>query len=315
MKNSPEYHLNPDGLGTAGKNDIENKIPPLPDNELVKKSILAEKVHTHLSDSLSLRELSLRKMKLEQECGFLEKEIQIKQLKLDQLNKGISSSHPNSLEIPAYKLAAGLAHEIRNPLTTIKGFIQFMKPLLESDGKIELAEIVMDEINRANDLITDFLTIQKPAIDIKTSISLCKLANMMKNLFTGEALMTNVSMLVKIKDSNLLVYGNENQLKQVIINLLKNAFDALETSRTDQGEIVIELSKKGESAVMSIMDNGPGFDGSVKDRLFSPFYTTKENGTGIGLSICKKIVEEHGGSLSAISRPGYTNFSIQMPLL
>lgn len=213
------------------------------------------------------------------------------------------------------QLAAGIAHEIRNPLTTVKGFIQLLKPYLHDIGKEQYAEIALEEINRANDIIYEFLNAAKPQENKKTAISLNKLIKEMTILFESEAHLQNINLSIQTSDAHPAVYGDSKQIKQVLVNILKNALEALQNGKIPDGRILIAAETNGKKACITVEDNGPGMTQKTIDQLFVPFYTTKENGTGIGLSICKKIIEEHGGSIIICSHPGEgTIFKIELPL-
>jgi signal transduction histidine kinase len=315
MENSFKYFLFPDGSSTPSPYSTKNIIAALPENKKENHSkLFSGYVISHLDRKLELDNLVSKRMELKQDCELLEKEIRLKQQHLNQLQDEVATSQFNHQASSANKLAAGLAHEIRNPLTTIKGFIQLLRPELNSLGKTELADVALDEINRANDLISDFLAAFKQTSSKKAKLSLNKLAHLMHNLFASEALLKEVSLSVNLIEDGLFIYGDEKQLKQVIMNLLQNAFDAIADHAAEQGEIIIEVAKKEGHAVISIIDNGPGIEESIQAKLFTPFFTTKEKGTGIGLVICKQIIEEHGGFLSIVSSAGRTKFSIEIPI-
>ena len=214
------------------------------------------------------------------------------------------------------KLAAGIAHEIRNPLTTVKGFIQLLKPYLTEIGKAQYADIAIDEINRANDLIYEFLDVTKPYERKKEEISLNKLVENIAILYEGETSLQNVQLVYDTSSENPLVFGNRKQLKQVLMNIIKNALEAITDNKNEYGHVHISVESKDEYASIIIKDNGCGIDEDTIQKLFMPFYSTKKTGTGIGLGICKNIIEEHDGSLNVCSTPGKgTNITINLPIL
>lgn len=316
MKNSLKYLLIPKGFHYACSATSKNFSTPMIVHKMETECKLMDgNVSPDSVQQTSMADLIARKAKLEEECLLLEKEIVTKQEKLNQLQEDIISVQFHHQAAAANKLAAGLAHEIRNPLTTIKGFIQLLREDLPSTGKIELADVALDEINRANELIGDFLAVFKTKMNKKTKLSINELTMPMKNLYSSEASLKKISIGVHTLEEEISVYGEEKQLKQVIMNLLQNAFDAIADSATQNGEIMIETDKDEEWAVISIIDNGPGIDPAAKTKLFTPFFTTKEKGTGIGLVISKQIVEDHGGFLTAETSAGHTKFSIRLPLI
>ncbi|MBM7702123.1 ATP-binding protein [Metabacillus iocasae] len=214
------------------------------------------------------------------------------------------------------KLAASIAHEIRNPLTTVKGFIQLLKPHLVAIGKEEYADIAIDEINRANDIIYEFLNASKPSPPIKQTISLSKIINDIVLLYEGEATMNNCVLSYKATKHDVLINIDVKQVKQVLLNVIKNAIDAiLESSNKQNGQVFLYTFQCDRYIEIYIQDNGKGMDEKVIQKLFMPFFTTKEKGTGIGLSVCHKIIEAHDGKIEVESHVGKGSiFKITLPL-
>jgi len=214
------------------------------------------------------------------------------------------------------KLAAGIAHEIRNPLTTVKGFIQLLKPSLSEIGKGQYADIALDEIDRANDLICEFLDATKPFERKKDKVSLNKIIQDIAILYEGETSLQNVQLTYNTLEDDLIVYGDRKQLKQVLLNIVKNAIEATALTKSEYKQIHISLESKERKANMRIKDNGCGMTEEIRENIFTPFYSTKQTGTGIGLSICKKIIEEHDGFMNICSLPDKgTEITIILPLL
>lgn len=213
------------------------------------------------------------------------------------------------------QLAAGIAHEIRNPLTTVKGFIQLIKPYLSEIGKEQYANIALDEINRANEIICEFLSAAKPQENKKTEISLNNLIKQMAILFEGEAQLQNIKLSIQSSDANPSVLADSRQIKQVLVNIIKNALEAIQNERTCDGRIRLRTEADAAKAYIIVEDNGPGMTQETIEHLFLPYYSTKANGTGIGLPISKDIIEEHGGSIFIHSQPGNGSvFKIELPL-
>lgn len=212
-------------------------------------------------------------------------------------------------------LAAGIAHEIRNPLTTIKGFIQLVKPYLKEIEKEEYADISLDEIERTDRILYQFLNAAKPQKYETKIVCLNKLIKEMALLYEGEANLHSISIEVKLAQENPCILMDEYQLKQVLVNMMKNAFEAIRSSNRLQGRIHLSTEIHGNDAVMTIADNGCGMSQESVSALFTPFFTTKPAGTGLGLIICKNIISEYGGSIQINSSPGEgTTFQIGLPL-
>ncbi len=268
---------------------------------------------TFAKDELSIMR-DKKKDELERELQNLNQEILEKQQTLKLLKEKINDMSKDYQSISSSGLAAGLAHEIRNPLTTIKGFIQLLKPDLQFAGKQELADVALEEINRANSLLTEFLSVLRPNQDVKRRLSVNHLAKDMKNLFTSEAILKGIDFSVELAEDELFIMAVENSLKQVLVNLLKNAIEAVEGTGKNDGAIKMLVAKDEDFASIYVIDNGSGIDEVSLKKIFTPFYTTKAEGTGIGLAISKQIIEDHGGGVSVSSEPSKTIFKISFPL-
>ncbi|WP_264739145.1 two-component system sensor histidine kinase NtrB [Cytobacillus firmus] len=211
---------------------------------------------------------------------------------------------------------AGIAHEIRNPLTTVKGFLQLLKPYLFEIGKEQYADIAIEEINRANDIIYEFLNASKPHQNIRTEIEVNRLIKEMEIFFESEAHIRNINLSVSLCPDNPIFYGDVKQIKQVLINIIRNAMEACESIPAPEGKIDLKAKNLNQKVYITIHDNGSGMSEKTISELFVPFYTTKEKGTGIGLSICQKIIEEHDGKINVHSKMTQgTVFEIELPMM
>jgi len=215
------------------------------------------------------------------------------------------------------KISAAIAHEIRNPLTAIRGFIQLLRPHLMQLGKDEYARIILTEIDRANDIIHEFLNSSKPSAPQKSTVNVSSLLKEVVLLTESEALMKGCQMILHEPSEELLVSIDVKQIKQVLLNIIENAMDAIaEVGGDHQGVIDIRAEKEGKSVCISIQDNGGGMDKGLLSRLFDPFFTTKEKGTGLGLSVSYRIIRNHRGNISVDSLKGAgTIFTISLPLV
>jgi PAS domain S-box-containing protein len=207
------------------------------------------------------------------------------------------------------ELAAGVAHEIRNPLTTIKGLLQ-----LEKDNGInrEHQNIMISEIDRINEIVTEFLNLAKPQQLSLEAIDLYEIIQELVTLSEVEAQSNGISFLIhNLQDDNRNAYGNANQLKQVCLNVIKNAMEAMETSG---GFITISLKKSDEFVIVVINDEGVGIPQDRLSRIGEPFFTLKEKGMGLGMTVCYKIMEEHKGKIKIQSKEGQgTSVEIYVP--
>ncbi|WP_146201011.1 ATP-binding protein [Tumebacillus permanentifrigoris] len=209
------------------------------------------------------------------------------------------------------KFAAGIAHEIRNPLTTAKGFLQLL-PKDSPDPKIrQLKEVVIPEIDRANEIITDFLMIAKPSAPKLKIDSLHVLIDDLVALIQPQAIMQNVELsVIQAQSLSGAVAIDRDQLLQVFLNVTNNAFDAM----SEGGRLEVELQNCISHVAVHFRDTGVGMDKEVIERIFEPFYTRKANGTGLGLAVSHRIIEGHNGTIHVTSNTGDgSTFTIQLP--
>lgn len=213
------------------------------------------------------------------------------------------------------KISASIAHEIRNPLTAIRGFIQLLRPHLLQLGKDEYARIILTEIDRANDIICEFLNSSKPSAPQTSVINVSSLLNEVVLLTESESLMKGCQIILQERVAPLYISVDVKQIKQVILNIIKNAMDAIEDLGHDHpGMIRIYTEQVHKNVLIHISDNGKGMDHNTLSRLFDPFFTTKESGTGLGLSVSYRIIKNHGGYISVESEIGEgTQFIISLP--
>ncbi|MEY2193370.1 ATP-binding protein [Neobacillus sp. BF23-41] len=209
----------------------------------------------------------------------------------------------------AGQLAAGIAHEVRNPLTAIKGFLQLMETKL--NGHKSYFDIIQSEIDRIELILSELLILAKPQ-DLKFEpVLLQTLIEEVKTLIDTQAIMNNVQIEFVNDCGKLNINGDKNQLKQVLINFLKNAIEAMPNG----GMITIELKKHGYNQVkMLIKDTGSGMPQHVLKRVGEPFFTTKESGTGLGIMNSKQIVENHHGTVHFWSDEKGTLIEVILPI-
>jgi len=208
-------------------------------------------------------------------------------------------------------MAARIAHEIRNPLTSMSGSIEVLKgdlDLKERDRK--LMDIVIRETDRLNQLLTEFLQFAKPQSLTFEQIHLATIIQDTIALFSNSLHRKDLKIKSQL-DESILVMADPKQVNQLIWNLLKNASEAMNIG----GTIEIILSKESDgNAVIQVTDEGGGVPAELQKKLFSPFFTTKPKGTGLGLAVVKRITEDHHGRVElAQSLPGKTTFQVTLP--
>ncbi|MCP3773143.1 PAS domain S-box protein [Paenibacillus sp. MZ04-78.2] len=199
----------------------------------------------------------------------------------------------------AGQLAVGIAHEIRNPLTSLKGFTQFMKTA--GHYKEQYLDIMSSELTRIEHIISEMLLLAKPRAAIFHYKQIGPILADVLSLLEAQANLNSVHFKTRIKADLPAVRCEENQLKQLFINIVKNAVEAMPLGGTV--EIVAALAEPGTLAV-TFLDEGEGIPAELLQRISEPFYTTKENGSGLGLMVSQKIVTEHKGRMAIASEAG-----------
>lgn len=190
------------------------------------------------------------------------------------------------------QLAAGVAHEIRNPLTSIKGFVQLLQKEVTKQNYID---IIMSEINRIEEIIKEFLTLAKPQIAQIIPTDVKALLQHAVTLFSTQAILNNVEILEEHELNLPVIHCDGNKIKQVFINVLQNAVESM----SNGGVVKIQTMKYGTDYIkIRFIDQGCGIPEERLGKIGEPFYSTKEKGTGLGLMISHKIVQEHGGTIN-----------------
>lgn len=210
------------------------------------------------------------------------------------------------------KVAAGITHEIRNPLTVIKGFLQLLKTKLDKENDFEKSfSLIFKELNRIEKIIHDFLLFskltepEKEAADINTVVEECL------QFLESEFILYNISLTTELKADLSKIFIDINQIMQVLLNILSNAVQSM----NNKGKIFISTYQEADFIIVKIKDNGMGIPQETIKKIFNPFFTTKNKGTGLGLSTSLNIVKNHGGTIEVESKPNEeTTFYIKLPI-
>ncbi|MBM4279352.1 MAG: GAF domain-containing protein [Deltaproteobacteria bacterium] len=226
------------------------------------------------------------------------------------------------------EMSAGLAHEIRNPLAAIKGAAQELDPRkLKGDDK-ELMEIIIDEVNRLNGVVSEFLDYARPFRGTFVGLSVNDAVKRTAQLMQHD--LAEMQIGVELADDLPDVSGDSERLQQVLINLVLNAAEATDrkgrvqlTTRVVESfkdAALLGLKAPTRSVEIVVKDDGPGVAAAVQQQIFIPFFTTKERGTGLGLALCQRIVQHHGGqievrSVEAPARDHGATFIVRLPAL
>jgi signal transduction histidine kinase len=220
------------------------------------------------------------------------------------------------------EMSAGLAHEIRNPLAAIKAAIQYLDPRKLPEDDREFFEIMVEEVNRLNGVVTQFLDYSRP---LKPSLAPTQVNEVLERTFKLLQAEIPESIRLELELAEWLprVQADAEQLKQVFLNLALNAFQAMPhggrltvSTRLARDELAFwrEGARRADVVEIRFRDTGPGIPDDARESIFVPFYTTKEKGTGLGLAICQRIVKAQQGTIVVRSAPGEgAEFLISLP--
>ena len=216
------------------------------------------------------------------------------------------------------ELAAGIAHEIRNPLTAIRArLFTLQRTLAAGTPAHEDALVIRNEIDRLNRIVTDFLQLARPAEPRLEPVAAEPFLREVRDLFAPQCERQSIELKIESANGARFV-ADAQQMKQVLINLIQNAADSIEvdgtiTLRARQDTRRLE-DRASDVVVLEVQDTGGGISPDVQNRLFDPFFSTKQGGTGLGLSIAAQIVNNHHGKLEFQTQPGQgTTFAIVLP--
>jgi PAS domain S-box-containing protein len=214
-------------------------------------------------------------------------------------------------------LAAGLAHEIRNPLNGAHLAVRFLDRTLARAGlegePREAVRTIDHEIARLSSLVTEFLQFARPQPLVRHPVSLTELLKHASGLLAGAAIDANVTLACDLPTADVVVAGDADKLEQVILNLGRNALEAIADTKKP-GRVTLRLRRTPRSALVEVRDDGPGLP-SPDAPIFDAFFSTKPAGTGLGLSIAHRIVTDHDGRIDVESSPAGTTFRVWLPLL
>lgn len=211
-------------------------------------------------------------------------------------------------------LAASISHEVRNPLTVSRGFVQLLSEDITSKKREEFVTIALKELDRATDIINDYLTFAKPAIEKNEKIHIMDELQQAINVISPLATMYGVELGETISDrdrSQFIITGERKKFQQCLINIMKNG---IESMKEKGGKLHIHLSNSNDSIKIDISDQGVGMSQEQINRLGQPYFTTKEKGTGLGMMVSYSIIKGMEGTIDVSSElEKGTCFSIQFP--
>ncbi|MDQ0483467.1 histidine kinase N-terminal domain-containing protein [Guptibacillus hwajinpoensis] len=232
-------------------------------------------------------------------------------------NKFIQEMHSDRLTILG-QLGASFAHEFRNPLTSIKGFLKLLEDDYEESNKVRkhYFEILNGEMKNLEEKVSQFLFLSKMrAIDDKPlSLNLSGLLRYTIEIVYPRLLESKIEVETSI-EPDIPLFGVEEQIKQVILNIMINSIEELSDSRPKNRKIIMKARENLGRIVIEITNNGRQIPSHIVESIFEPFISTKKLGTGLGLSVCKQIIEKHEGVISVRTNRKETTFVIELPIM
>ncbi|QQS33483.1 MAG: sensor histidine kinase [Acidobacteriota bacterium] len=212
------------------------------------------------------------------------------------------------------ELSAGIVHEVRNPLASIKGAVEILED--ESTGigpRHEFATLAKNEIDRLDRLVGEFLRFARPTEPTKVPSDPNTIVESVIALIANQAAYQSVAVVKDLQQDGKRILVDPEQIKQVILNLAINGLQALEQTSGDKKTLTFRTFEDAGSSAIAVADSGHGFDSQILPKIFDPFFTTKDKGIGLGLSIAHEIASQHGGTLTATSSGVATTFTLSIP--
>ncbi|MEO2016198.1 MAG: ATP-binding protein [Fuerstiella sp.] len=234
------------------------------------------------------------------------RETELAENKLDQLRRKLVRQ---TRLATIGQMTASIAHEIRNPLGAVRNAAYFIKRYIHVDNpKLpQHLEIIDQEVEVVDHVIRDMLEMARSTEPIKESFDL---SEVVQKIFNQNGKNNSVYHQLHASSDPFMIHADQGQIRQVLQNLIVNANQAL----NDGGEISVELDQNGNDAIIAVRDTGPGVSDEHRDQLFEPLFTTKAKGTGLGLTICRQLIERHGGSIELQANAGAgASFLIRLP--
>jgi two-component system NtrC family sensor kinase len=210
-------------------------------------------------------------------------------------------------------MAANVAHEIRNPLIAVGGFArQLHEQLTEDDPKREYTQIILEEVTRLEQILREQLTLEKHLVPVMGQVDVNQILKDVRKLLSHGILSSHISVVGDLAEGLPVTMGDANQLKQAFLNVTSNAIQSMPQG----GTLSISTQQKGERIIVRISDTGPGIAPEHLDKLFVPFFTTRTSGSGLGLAVTKRIIDNHGGQILVESSLGAgSTFEVRLPIV
>lgn len=203
------------------------------------------------------------------------------------------------------EMAVSIGHEIRNPMTTVQGFLQILSQNHEFNEHREYFDLMLDELKRANLIISEFISLAKNKVANLQSHNLNSIIQALAPLLMADALNGDKNIKFELsKLPNILL--DENEIRQLILNLVRNGLEAMQNG----GNVTVKTWQEKNKVMLSVMDEGDGIKEEILEKLGTPFVSTKENGTGLGLAVCYSIISRHQAILQVKSSQTGSSFTV-----
>jgi len=207
------------------------------------------------------------------------------------------------------EMAASIGHEIRNPMTTVRGYLQIMRENKEYVQEIEYFDLMIEELDRANSIITEFLSLAKNKMVDMTPRNLNTIISKSLPLIQAAALSRDQNIKLEMTELPDLLL-DQKEIRQLILNLVNNGMEAMSSA----GAVTIKTILENEDVVLAVQDQGHGIERELLDKLGTPFFTTKDQGTGLGLAVCYRIASRHNAKIDIETSSTGTTFYIRFPI-
>jgi two-component system, sporulation sensor kinase E len=207
------------------------------------------------------------------------------------------------------EMAAGIGHEIRNPMTSVRGFLQIFYGRNEFTPYKQHLKLMIDELDRANAIITEFLSLAKNKVVDQTKQNLNHIIQALSPLITADGMVTDKYIDFELNDIPDIAL-DDKEIRQLILNLVRNGFEAMSPG----DKMKIKTFREGQEVVLAVRDPGKGIEPDIMDKLGTPFFTTKDNGTGLGLAMCYSIAARHNAKIEVKTSPAGTTFLVKFQI-